>query len=122
MLDGDRSGISTAVVYGDQVYVVDLGLGSFLRLRQSSASGAQGVASTWNNVRGIFFTHMHSDHLMDWPSAWVTGPINTAGRTGPRSRYSGPGTAARFRAPTSDRASRSRPSSTRAGPGRGSPA
>jgi len=91
ILDGDRSGISTAVVYGDRVYVVDLGIGSFLRLRQSSASGAQGVASTWNNVRGIFFTHMHSDHLMDWPSAWVTGPINTSGRTGPRIEVFGPG-------------------------------
>jgi len=91
VLDAERYGISTAVVYGDQVYVVDLGLGSFLRLRQSSASGEQGVASTFNRVRGIFFTHMHSDHLMDWPSAWATGPMNTIGRTGPKIEVFGPG-------------------------------
>jgi ribonuclease BN (tRNA processing enzyme) len=93
LLDGERSGISTAVVYGDRVYVVDLGVGSFLRLRQSSASGEQGIASTWDRVRGVFFTHMHSDHLMDWPAAWATGPMNVAGRPAgtPKIEVFGPG-------------------------------
>ncbi|MGY1625052.1 MBL fold metallo-hydrolase [Geodermatophilus sp. SYSU D00965] len=91
VLDGSRYGISTAVLYGDRVYVVDLGLGSMLRLRQSAASGEAGVASAWTKVRGVFFTHMHSDHLMDWPAAYATGPINTVGRSGPRIEVFGPG-------------------------------
>jgi ribonuclease BN (tRNA processing enzyme) len=90
ILGSDRYGISTAVAYGNQVYVVDLGLGSFLRLRESSVSGEQGAASTLQNVRGIFFTHMHSDHLMDWPALWATGPINAGTRTGPIEVF-GPG-------------------------------
>ncbi len=80
ILAGERFGISTAVAYGDRVYVVDLGHGSLMRLRQSSLAGPTGTATSLTNVRGLFFTHMHSDHLMDWPSTYATGPINTLGR------------------------------------------
>jgi ribonuclease BN (tRNA processing enzyme) len=73
------------------VYVVDLGLGSFIRLRQSSLSGPAGVASTLNNVRGIMITHSHSDHLMDWPAVYATGPMNNLGRVGPAIEVFGPG-------------------------------
>ena len=90
-LDGDRFGVSTAIAYGDQVYVVDLGQGALLRLRQSGLAGATGAANTWTNVRGLFFTHMHSDHLADWPAAWATGAINAVGRSGPPIQVVGPG-------------------------------
>ncbi|MDP5185308.1 MBL fold metallo-hydrolase [Blastococcus sp. BMG 814] len=92
-LAGERFGISTAVAYGDRVYVVDLGLGSLLRLRQSGLSGPTGAATALTQVRGIFFTHMHSDHLLDWPATYATGPINTAGRdrAAPPIRVFGPG-------------------------------
>ena len=43
-LGGDRPGISTAIVYDDRVYVVDLGVGSLQRLRHSGVAGAGGVA------------------------------------------------------------------------------
>ena len=79
ILQGGRSGISTAVAYQDRVYVFDLGLGTLLQLRRSSLAGDVGVASSLARVRGIFFTHMHSDHLMDWPATYATGPINTRG-------------------------------------------
>ncbi|CCH88407.1 Metal-dependent hydrolases of the beta-lactamase superfamily [Modestobacter italicus] len=91
ILGAERAGISTAIAYRDRVYVVDLGLSSLQRLRQSSLSGPAGVASTLSNVRGIFFTHLHSDHLMDWPATYATGPINTMGRTGPPIQVFGPG-------------------------------
>ena len=89
----ERFGISTAVVYGDSTYIVDLGLGSLMRFRQSSASGTPGVASMWNGVRGVFFTHMHSDHLTDWPAAWATVNANSIGRpaTAPKIEVFGPG-------------------------------
>jgi len=79
-IQGDHFGISTAVVYKDAVYLVDMGLGALLRLRQSSASGELGLATALTKVRGIFFTHMHSDHLTDWPAAWAIGGGNASGR------------------------------------------
>ncbi|GAB3347675.1 MBL fold metallo-hydrolase [Modestobacter lapidis] len=91
LIDGNRFGVSTAVAYGDRVYVVDLGLGSFLRLRQSSLAPLDGTASTFNRVRGIFFTHMHSDHLMDWPAVYATGTMNMTGRAGGPIEVRGPG-------------------------------
>jgi len=90
--DGRQAGISTAIVYGDRVYLVDLGIGSLLQLRrwQTSAAGAT-APSALSGVRGIFFTHMHSDHLADWPATWVTGPSNALGRSGPPIEVFGPG-------------------------------
>ncbi|HEY0642151.1 MAG TPA: hypothetical protein VGD39_01940, partial [Nocardioides sp.] len=41
-----------------------------------SLGGEMGTATSLAHVRGIFFTHMHSDHLMDWPATYATGPIN----------------------------------------------
>lgn len=92
LFGGGRSGTSTAIAYGDQVYVVDLGIGSFLRLQQSGLMPVEaGVANTLNNVRGIFFTHLHSDHTTDWPAVFATGPTNAIGRTNPPVEVRGPG-------------------------------
>lgn len=62
---GSRSGVSTAVAYEDRVYVVDLGLGSFHRLGERDLVPKGVTNSALTNVRGIFLTHMHSDHLAD---------------------------------------------------------
>ncbi|MBV6760435.1 MBL fold metallo-hydrolase [Rhodococcus opacus] len=80
---GSRFGVSTAVAYDNRVYLVDLGLGSLQRLRQSSLVSSDPAASMLANVRGIFFTHMHSDHLADWPALYATGPSNIMGREDP---------------------------------------
>ena len=73
-----RKGISTAVVYDGRVYIVDLGHGA---PEQINAAGLgpneNGTQSALINVRGIFFTHMHSDHITEWPSVYMTGPTNT---------------------------------------------
>ena len=80
LTQSQRSGVSTAVAYGDRVYVVDLGLGAMLRLRQSSLTPQDSTASTFTRVRGIFFTHLHSDHVTDWPAVYATGAMNATGR------------------------------------------
>ncbi|WP_228000476.1 MBL fold metallo-hydrolase [Nocardia australiensis] len=71
------------MVYDNRVYVVDLGVGSLQRLRHSSAVASDPLPSALTNVHGIFFTHMHSDHLADWPAMYATGPLNSIGQ--PRS-------------------------------------
>jgi hypothetical protein len=86
-----RSGIGTAVAYEDRVYVVDLGLGAFQRLGESGLVPPGTTNSALSNVRAIFLTHMHSDHLADWPAVFVSAPANTAGRTFPAIKVYGPG-------------------------------
>ncbi|MHA6630474.1 MBL fold metallo-hydrolase [Pseudonocardia sichuanensis] len=87
--DPNRYGISTAVVHGDRTYVVDLGAGANFRLVQSGLGGP-GSASL-ANVAGIFFTHLHSDHITEWPAVYLTGQMNSFGRTLPAIKVFGPG-------------------------------
>lgn len=54
-----RKGISTAIVVGDAVYLVDCGRGA------SSQFAEAGLDV--RNLRGIFLTHLHSDHTVDLP-------------------------------------------------------
>lgn len=61
----DRTGISTAIVVDDAVYLVDLGYGSS---RQLIAAGYD-----FSQVRGIFVTHMHSDHVSDLANVLLYG-------------------------------------------------
>lgn len=84
--------MSTAVVYEDEVYVVDLGMGSLHRLGESGLGPRARANAALTNVRAVFFTHMHSDHLADWPALWATSPANNAGRTLPPIQVRGPGT------------------------------
>ncbi|MFD0448295.1 MBL fold metallo-hydrolase [Streptomyces indonesiensis] len=90
VFDPGRAGVSTAVVHEDRVYVVDLGVGSYRRLGQAGLDPA-GPGNLLANVRGIFFTHLHSDHMVDWPSLYATAAFNSIGRTQPPIRVFGPG-------------------------------
>jgi ribonuclease BN (tRNA processing enzyme) len=92
LMGEERYGVSTAVVYGDKVYVVDLGHGAQMRLLQAGL-GAEGLGGTsMANVRGIFFTHMHSDHVAEWPAVYATTDMNITGRpTDEPIRVFGPG-------------------------------
>lgn len=68
------AGISTAVVYDGRVYIVDLGHSAPF---QFAASGLYDLAtSPFTVLRGLFFTHMHSDHLTEWPAFYMTAPQN----------------------------------------------
>ncbi|WP_028658511.1 MBL fold metallo-hydrolase [Nocardioides insulae] len=91
LVDPDRHGVSTAIVYEDKVYVVDLGVGSFNRLEQSGLAPDTGLGSSLSWVRGIFFTHLHSDHTVDWPAVYATGSMNIVERAGDPIQVFGPG-------------------------------
>lgn len=71
-----RRGTSTAVCYDGKVYIVDLGHGSPERLLEAGLGGA-GPQSALKNVRSILFSHLHSDHLTEWPAVYSTIPTNT---------------------------------------------
>lgn len=82
VLSGDRYGVSTAVVYEDRAYVVDLGHGSHMRLHGAGLGEEDALGGTsLAKVRGIFFTHLHSDHIVEWPAVYATGPLNVMGPT-----------------------------------------
>ena len=91
VVGGERAGTCTAVAFGDRTYLVDLGLGAYRRLRESSLGAEAGAASLLNGVRGLLVTHLHSDHLADWPAVHATGALNAVGRTGGPIAVRGPG-------------------------------
>ncbi|GAB3184399.1 MBL fold metallo-hydrolase [Nesterenkonia halophila] len=62
---GHRHGIATAVVVGDAFYLVDAGLGVGRQLEKA------GLAL--QDMRGLFITHLHSDHTVDLPSLLLMG-------------------------------------------------
>ncbi|QKJ20113.1 MBL fold metallo-hydrolase [Microbacterium hominis] len=71
---GRRAGISTAVVVGDAVYLVDAGSGVGRQLMLAGLSVA--------DLRGIFLTHLHSDHTVDLASLALFGMFSlTPGQT-----------------------------------------
>ena len=60
-----RHGIATAVVVGDAYYLVDAGLGVGRQLERADLS--------FNDMRAMFITHLHSDHTVDIPSLLTMG-------------------------------------------------
>jgi len=79
--DPDRAGACTLVAAGDNLYIVDAGLGSVRNLVMWHVPLAQ--------VKGVFLTHFHSDHIGDLGElrlqTWV------AGRRAPLKVYGPPG-------------------------------
>lgn len=79
---GHRCGISTAVVVGEAVYLIDCG--------RASASQFAAAGLNPNNLRGIFLTHLHSDHTVDLPGFLLFGWM-MAGRQANPVKIIGPG-------------------------------
>ena len=56
IVSSSRAGTSTVVCVDGAAYVIDCGMGSIRNYRSSCA---------WSDLRGIFLTHHHSDHVYD---------------------------------------------------------
>ncbi|MFI7481221.1 MBL fold metallo-hydrolase [Kocuria sp. M1R5S2] len=79
----ERTGIATAVVVDDGFYLVDCGHGVGRRLSQSGLE--------ISDLRGIFLTHLHSDHTVDLGSLAVFGLYELQARLGDPVPIVGPG-------------------------------
>ena len=72
----NRASASQALVVGDAMYIIDLGFGATQRLAEAfnharfvtiDGEKTQLELSTFlKNVRAVFFTHLHMDHLGDY--------------------------------------------------------
>ncbi|MFC6673265.1 MBL fold metallo-hydrolase [Marinobacterium aestuariivivens] len=64
--DADRSGPSTAVIYNGEAYVFDSGAGMVRRaIEAAQKKGIEALYPT--NIKHLFITHLHSDHVLDYP-------------------------------------------------------
>lgn len=65
---GDHSGhgISSALLVGDQAYLVDFGSGAYRQLRRAGVAPGQ--------ERAVFVTHLHSDHVIDLATLLMYDP------------------------------------------------
>jgi ribonuclease Z len=61
----ERFGPSILVEAGEQKFLFDAGRGALLRLTQTNVK--------YKDIQGIFFTHLHSDHVVGFPDLWLTG-------------------------------------------------
>ena len=71
----NRFGPSTLVEAGGQKFVFDAGRGALQRLTQ--------LGVRWQDVQGVFLTHLHSDHVVGFPDLWLTGWLLGPGRRVP---------------------------------------
>jgi ribonuclease Z len=71
----NRFGPSTLVESAGQTLLFDAGRGALQRLTQ--------VDVRWQEVQAVFFTHLHSDHVVGFPDLFLTGWLVPPGRTVP---------------------------------------
>ena len=67
----NRRSTSSALVVGDAVYLVDCGDGAGKRLQEALEPTDQ--RATMKTLRGVFLTHLHSDHVIDYPNILLYG-------------------------------------------------
>ncbi|MCK1576984.1 MBL fold metallo-hydrolase [Bradyrhizobium sp. 174] len=80
----NRFGPSILVEAGDRKFLFDVGRGAMQRLAQTKTK--------WQDVDGVFFTHLHSDHVVGFPDVWLTGWLVGPGRNRPLEVWGPPGT------------------------------
>lgn len=78
-----RAGISTAVVVGDAYYLVDCGYGAGRQIIQAGLEIA--------NLKAVFLTHLHSDHIADLANLAMFGLYESPGRQDDPIHLVGPG-------------------------------
>jgi ribonuclease BN (tRNA processing enzyme) len=65
----NRRSVSSALVVGDALYMVDCGDGAGKRLQQALELPRLAMKT----VRALFLTHLHSDHVVDYPNLLLYG-------------------------------------------------
>lgn len=70
----ERFGPGILVEAGGQSFLFDAGRGTLQRLTQVNVKNRE--------LQGVFFTHLHSDHVVGFPDLWLTGWL-TSQRTTP---------------------------------------
>lgn len=81
--DSDRYGISTAVVVSDGFYLVDCGHGVGRQIERAGLS--------LKDLKGVFVTHLHSDHTVDLNTLGLFGLYELGDRVGRPIPIFGPG-------------------------------
>lgn len=71
----NRFGPSILVEAGGHKLLFDAGRGALQRLAQ--------LRVRWQDVDGVFLTHLHSDHVVGFPDLWLTGWLVGSGRDRP---------------------------------------
>lgn len=80
----NRTGISSALKVGGDVYQIDCGLGS---LNAFADAGLR-----FDDLKSMFITHLHTDHIVDYFSFFLSGGYTAAKGKAPVTVY-GPGPA-----------------------------
>ncbi len=80
----NRTGISTALKVGRDVYQIDCGLGSL--------NAFTNTGFTFEDLKSMFITHLHTDHLTDYGTFLMSGGYTAAKGRVPVTVY-GPGPA-----------------------------
>lgn len=78
----DRSGPSILVQAGSEAMLFDCGRGVPVRLWQ--------LHIAMRDITTVFFTHLHSDHVVGFPDFWLTGWLPPFGRRTARLHVYGP--------------------------------
>ncbi|WP_143220029.1 MBL fold metallo-hydrolase [Actinomadura sp. CNU-125] len=68
-----RAGVCSAVVVGDALYLVDLGAAALHNLRPAGLLGPGEGKNDLGHLRAVFLTHLHSDHVADYPTLLLHG-------------------------------------------------
>jgi ribonuclease BN (tRNA processing enzyme) len=66
-----RRSVASALVVGDAIYMVDCGDGAGKRLQE--ALDPPSNRTLLRTLRGLFLTHLHSDHTVDYPNLLLYG-------------------------------------------------
>ena len=85
----NRRSASSAVVIGDAIYIVDCGDGAGKRLQE--ALDPPNNLTMFSTVRALFLTHLHSDHVIDYPNLLLYGWLSGLDRVSSPLKVFGPG-------------------------------